>query len=218
MEILFDFLHYTSKKRLIKPFYLKLLKTILREQSVSLSSITFPEFCSYKKIEQIRVYTEHISFRWWNIDEDIQKQILTEIEDCFRENRPYTDDLKLLDDKLLKDSTLTEINQLLKSWHLNKKLREFLQSMESFIDSIKCYVSFNRITIDRQQFIRELNDDHHRIEIKSRHVPIDRVLLWNARRKYCEQHTNNLIHLKQSAPIVTEKRPFPDEIFPSTKT
>ncbi|CAF2919799.1 unnamed protein product [Rotaria sp. Silwood2] len=215
LDILFDFLHYISKKCSIKPFYLNMLKAILRGSSISLNSMVFPPFGSYRNIGQIQVHRESITL-YSITDQDKCTKILDEVEESFRQNLPYTDQLKLLDAVYFGNQISNQINDLFKSWRLNKKLRDFVQCIEQVMDSIKSHVLINRIKIDRQQFTCESNDRHHQVQLKSRHIPVDPVLLLKAQRKYCCRYSVDLIHSRRLTKIPEGKQPFPEEIFPST--
>ena len=215
-QILLDFLHYNSKKRAIKPFYLTLLKTILINPLISLDSIPFPPFGAYKNIDRVQVHRESLPCSWLGITEEKSEGIYAEVDACFRENRPYADEKNFFDSSVMKASRIKEINELLQSWHRNEELRQFLHLLKTLIDSISSFASFSRLLIARQQIIREAAADHHRIEIRSHSIPSDPRLLDHARRKFCQPHLGDLIPPRISTQLTAEPRPFPDHIFPST--
>ncbi|CAF1396340.1 unnamed protein product [Adineta ricciae] len=212
LDILFNFLHYISKKCSIRPFYLNMFRTLLKDNSIILVLLVFPPFGSYRQIEQIQVHRDSITL-YPVTDEEKRAKIFAEMEESFRQNLPYTDQLKLLDNEFYKN----RINELFALWRLNKKLQDFIKHIEQIMDSIK-YTPIVRIRIGQLQITREIDDKHHQIQVRSANVPVDPLLLLSAYRKYCCHSSDNLVCLKQSTRIFEDKMPFPEQIFPSTSS
>ncbi|CAM4824603.1 unnamed protein product [Rotaria magnacalcarata] len=213
LEIFLDFLHYVAKQRGIRPMYLNMLKTVLKSSAISLNLNSFPTFGSYCRIEEIRVHRERIHFPLL-FDEEKRNKILAEVEQCFKENRPYDDKLTLPPDMIIYNKS--DINKLLITWQSNKTLREFLESIQTKIDSVEpCYVTA-RVQVDQQKFTRESNDTHHRIKLKSGNSSIRCDLISVAERKYCRSYSGDSVKPTRLSKVENQKQSFPCDIFPST--
>ncbi|CAF4444796.1 unnamed protein product [Rotaria sp. Silwood2] len=230
-EILLDFLEYIAHKRSIKAFYLKMLKSVLIEATISWTSIIFPQFTSYNKIQEISCYQQQIKeilsdqerrrqISFWSFDtssirsltEEQRKQIIEEVELCFQEDRTYTDNLNLVS-----VSEKEKINTLLTSWQLNKKLRSFLKIIETNLSLVKLQEFKIRLNITGQQFTVERNENHHKILLKSMILPIDSQLLSKAQQRYFKSYSKQLIKSINSVENSNQSKEFPEELFPSTQ-
>ncbi|CAF4043098.1 unnamed protein product [Rotaria sordida] len=230
LEILLDFLDYIANKRSIKAFYLKMLKTALLESTISWTSIIFPQFTSYKKIQEISCYRQQIEeilsgperriqMLFWStnnssiqsLTEDQRKQIIEEIELCFQEDRTDTDNLNLVT-----VSEKQKINTLLASWQLNKKLRLFLKIVETNISLVKLQEFKIRLNITAQQYTVETNENHHKILLKSTILPINAQLLISAQQKYFKSYPNQLIKSITSLKNCNQSKEFPEGLFSLT--
>ncbi|CAF1173025.1 unnamed protein product [Didymodactylos carnosus] len=60
-EMLLDFLHYISDKCSSKPFYLQMLKSILKAPTLPLGSISYPSFTQYTNIQEISFQSYRIN-------------------------------------------------------------------------------------------------------------------------------------------------------------
>jgi hypothetical protein len=209
LEILVDFLHYISVNIHIQPFYLQMIRTVLKVPTISLQFITFPLFHQYQNIEEVSVRKERITFRW-DHTVDQQNQIIAEIENCFEHDSIFENTNR---EVLFLDTT--QINRLLKSWQANKKLRSFLKLAQSFICSVKLEPLNTKIPINPQQFTLELIKDHHRVKLKPTDKSIDPQLISCCREKFFHRSSNELV--KSFRPDKTRQRQneFPHQIFPS---
>ncbi|CAF1319399.1 unnamed protein product [Rotaria sp. Silwood1] len=60
-EMLLDFLHYISSKCSSKPFYLQMLKSILKAPTETLRSVLYPSFTRYKHIQETTFQSDRIN-------------------------------------------------------------------------------------------------------------------------------------------------------------
>ena len=211
-EILLDFLHYISSKCSIQPFYLQILKSILKTSVLPLRSIEYPLFIQYKNIQEISVQCNHIDLE--HIDYDKRNTVYQEIRDCFDKNCTYEN--KNFPDMHKLNAQKCIINELLESWHENNKLHTFLENIQNYFHSVTIIPLNTKIFVNPQQFDFELFEDHYKIRLNLTDKFIDKKLLKNAEEKYLYRHLNYFIKPKMFVPISNEQKKFPEEIFPST--
>ncbi|CAF3592606.1 unnamed protein product [Rotaria sp. Silwood1] len=97
-EMLLDFLHYISSKCSSKPFYLQMLKSILKAPTETLRSVLYPSFTRYKHIQETTFQSDCINLG--NLGRYKRSIALQEIQDCFVKNCTY------------KNNNLPQINQI----------------------------------------------------------------------------------------------------------
>ena len=205
---LIDFLHYISDKLKIKPFCLQMLKTVLHVSTVSLIDVSFPPFISYQKIEEISIIRERIHFQndypWGKTN-----QILAELNNCWCNNHEYDNR-----NHLVTPNEKSQINQLLKSWKNNFKLRTFLESIENRICSVSIEHLNKNVLCYPQQFIIENIKNHYRLIIKQTDKIINQKLLSNADRKFNYIYSDYFNKPSRTLQTVNRQNDFINEIFP----
>ena len=208
-ELSLDFLHYIAQKCSIQPFYLQMLRTVVKTLKFSLSSVSFPEFIEYENIEEVSFESERIrlprNVRGYN-----ENLALSEIRRCYDTESIYEND-----QLPHKNINTRKINQLMESWRSNKTLRSFLP-VQKQICSVTMLPLNSRINVRAQQFSIESFQNHYKINVRSNDESIDEKLLENAKEKFENRHSNYFLIPIQSTLIANEQKPFPAEIFPST--
>ena len=214
-ELLLDFLHYISNKLDIVPFYLQMLRTVLRNSTVRLESVAFPMFGQYENIQEVCVQKGGLPFTWSHTDEQRQR-ILRIVERCFEWNSTFYYNEQSDEPSL----NTNEIKRLLNRWQANKKLRLFLHDVQNRIHTQGIFQPLNpKITSQPQQFILESIENHQHIKFKLTNKSINSKLLSIAQQKYYHHSSNNnLIESTQSIQLNSSDNRFPNEIFPSTNS
>ncbi|CAF0948665.1 unnamed protein product, partial [Didymodactylos carnosus] len=208
-EMLLDFLHYISAKCSIKPFYLQMLKTVLKVSTIPLGAISYPPFVQYENIEEISVQPERIKFPR-KLARSNQPKALAEVEDCFAKNSIYQN--QSFPERGIDTFA---INRLLKSWRSNSELRSFLENVQSQFCSATIEQLNIKVPVDTQQFAVELFQDHYQIQLTSKDKSIDQKLLESAAQKFLHPHSGYFIKPTVSIQTINQRKAFPDEIFPS---
>ncbi|CAF1051816.1 unnamed protein product [Didymodactylos carnosus] len=83
-EMLLDFLHYISSKCSSEPFYLQMLKSILKAPTLPLGSISYPSFTQYTNIQESSFQSYRINLG--KMGRYKRNIVLQEIQDCFVKN------------------------------------------------------------------------------------------------------------------------------------
>ncbi|CAF4241426.1 unnamed protein product, partial [Rotaria sordida] len=86
-EMLLDFLHYISGKCSSQPFYLQMLKSILKSPTVTLRSVSYPAFTRYANIEEMSFQSHRINLG--NLGHNKRSIALQELQDCFVKKCTY---------------------------------------------------------------------------------------------------------------------------------
>ncbi|CAF4824442.1 unnamed protein product [Rotaria sp. Silwood1] len=209
-EFLLDFLHYISDKCSYKPFYLQMLKSIIRGPSLSLRSLPYPSFTRYENIEEISFQRHRIKLPR-NLGRYRYPIANREIEDCFLQNRDYENES--FPDRYIRTF---EINCLFKSWRRNSELRLFINNIQNHVRSIVMVPFHTKVSVNPQRFGFESFRNHYQIHLKLADTNIDQKLLESARLKFMHPHSDYFIKLTACVRITNEKKEFPKEIFPST--
>ncbi|CAF4009337.1 unnamed protein product, partial [Rotaria sordida] len=211
-EMLLDFLHYISGKGSRQPFYLQLLKSILKAPSLSLGSVPYPPFILYNKIQENSFDDDCVDLD--KLGSYKRNIVLQEIRDCYHNNQHYENE-KFSGLEFLNKQT-NRINMLLDLWRKNAKLRSFLDNIESQLNSI-VLVPFNAIVrVNPQEFSLEPFQNHTQIHLNLTHRTIHEKLLESAKQKFLHPYSNYFIKPKACIQIKNEQNIFPEEIFPST--
>ena len=208
-ELLISFLHYISNKCSIEPFYLQLLRSILKLSNATLRSLSYPSFINYKNIEDVSFQSHRIQFpsRLWNSNIPVA---LREIRRCFRENLVYTNE----DIPMVKINEY-KINKLFQSWRANRELRSFLGNLQDHIHSVEFVPLNSRISVCVQQFVVKRFQQHYQIELHLQDHHIDPQLLQSAHQKFLYPHSDYFIKPIVCIPIKNDQKEFPENIFPS---
>ncbi|CAF3943565.1 unnamed protein product [Rotaria sordida] len=209
-EMLLDFLHYISGKCSSQPFYLQMLKSILKSPTVTLRSVSYPAFTRYANIEEMSFQSHRINLG--NLGHNKRSIALQEIQDCFVKKCTYKNKNLPLVTQIRTD----EINVLLKSPEENRKLRSFLGNIQNHFRSAILVPLNAKVLVNPQHFAFELFENHFQINLNSKDKFIDQKLLENAKQKFLHPHSNYFIKPKMCIPIINEQKEFPQEIFPST--
>jgi hypothetical protein len=210
-ELLLDFLHYISSKCPTQPFYLQLLKSILRTPTTTiLRSVAYPSFVQYENIQEISVQPNRLKFPK-KITSTKRPVAINEVKNCFDTNSTYRNN-----SFPHRGVNINEINMLLKSWRANATLRSFLGNIQNHIDSITIISLNTKINVNPSRFAVESFQNHTQIHLNSANKIIDRTLLQIAQRKYLRPHSGYFIKPTASTQIPSQQKDFPVEIFPST--
>jgi hypothetical protein len=210
-ELLLNFLHYISNKCSIQPFYLQLLRSILKSSITTLRSLSYPSFIDYENIDEISFQSHRIHFprRLWRRNHPVALQ---EVRNCFNKNRTYTNE-KFPEININED----KINELFQSWRSNSELRLFLENIQNHICSVVLVPLKSRVSVRAQQFAVETFQQHYQIQLHLQdHDHIDPQLLKNAQQKFLHPHSDYFIKPTVCTAITNEQsREFPEKIFPS---
>ncbi|CAF3342468.1 unnamed protein product [Rotaria socialis] len=206
-ELLLDFLLYISSKRGIRPFYLQMLNTVLHVPTISMESVVFPPFTQYNNIQHITVTMSDIVFNIGHSASE-RKTIIDEVKHCFEIGHVYKDQYHLTTSE-----EKNKIKFLLKSWHLNSKLRSFLINVQNLICSSHLISLKTLVAVYPQQFLLKSIEDHFQIEIKSTNKQIDQKLLLNAQRKYLYPNSDFVLKSIISRETINQHKKFPADIF-----
>ena len=210
-ELLLDFLNYISVQCSVKPFYLQLLKLILRAPpTYVLRSIAYPSFTSYENIQEFSFEADRLKVPK-PFSSTKRRTIIDEIKHCFDSNSIYQNERCPE-----KNVNMKEINRRLNSWRANRTLRSFLENLEQHIDSIPLIPLNTNIEVDPPRFAVRSFEDHFQIRLNFVNTIIDQSLLRIAQGKYRHPHADYFIKPITSTRIAREKKDFPMEIFPST--
>ncbi|CAF1440182.1 unnamed protein product [Rotaria sordida] len=210
-EMLLDFLHYITGKCSTQPFYLQMLKSILKVPNLPLKSVSYPEFTRYTNIQDSSFQSYRINLG--NMGHYKRNIVLQEIQDCFVKNCTYEN--KNLPEMRKLSSRTYEINRLLESWRENKKLRSFLENIQNHFRSITIIPLNINMSVSPQQFEFELFEKHYQIRLNLTDQLINQKLLKSAQEKFLHPHSNYFIKPKMCVPIINEQKEFPQQIFPS---
>ncbi|UJR12234.1 hypothetical protein I4U23_016411 [Adineta vaga] len=205
LHCLFNFFHYISNKRQIKPFYIQMLKTALNVPIISFNSIIFPPSINYQNIEEVSFIAHRIPIS----NNTARNEILAEIERCWRQNCSY----ECSDDDLISSTEITQINLLLRSWRSNSYLRRFLQYVQRLICSVPIEKFHTKLPYNTQQFNIESYKDHYQIQFKSSNEVLNSELVLKATQKFHHPYRGHFDTEKKSL-LITQQRQFPEEIFP----
>ncbi|CAF2569715.1 unnamed protein product [Rotaria sp. Silwood2] len=210
-ELLLGFLHYISGKGSSQPYYLQLLWSILKAPTLPLRPALYPSFSRYEHIQEISFQCNRINLGNLRYKRSIALQ---EIQDCFEKNCSYQNNnlpqINQISEKIY------EINLLFQSWRKNRILRAFLKHIQSYLSSVTI-VPFNiKVFVTPQQFTFESFQNHYRIRLNSTKQVIDQNMLESAKEKFLHSHSNYFIKPISRVQIKSEKKPFPEKIFPST--
>ncbi|CAF3852881.1 unnamed protein product [Rotaria sordida] len=207
-ECLLNFLHYIADICQIEPFFLKMLKTVLKESTISFTLDKFPPFIHYTNIQEFSIVQNRISCPQYLNSSEYEK-VLAEVQRCLTENCDYTNV-----NNLLRSAEINEINKLLKTWQLNRKLRLFLKDVQTHMCSVPIEHFHTKISYIRQEFTHEKHADHHQIQFKFSNESIDSILLKNAEQKFHHLNQDHFIKLKSSIiSNIHQQNIFPQEIF-----
>ena len=205
---LVDFLHYVSDKLKIKPFYLQMLKTVLRNSTVSLKHVSIPPFIIYQNIEEVSIVRERINLSN-NYSLDKMSTILVEVNNAWSNNHDYQDK-----SNLVTSTDKTRINQLLKSWKNNLKLRTFLESIQDSIGSFAIQQFVTKVSSYPQEFLIESIKNHYRIEVKRTNTLINHKLLSNAAKKFHYLYSDYFNKPRAIRRTIKLQNEFFNQIFP----
>jgi hypothetical protein len=208
-EKLMDFFHYISAKCHINPFYLQMLTTFMKVSSISLRRVEFPPFINYQNIDELSFVKKHI-YLSSDYSSDIRNRIISEIENCWENSCRFENE-----GELATSSEMVQINRLFKSWENNRKLRSFLEFIQSCISSITVEQFQTKVSYYPQKFTVESIADHHQIQVKPTEKLIEQKLLSIAHQKFHHPYSDHF-----DKPTVIHQAPnrqnvFPQEIFPS---
>ena len=207
-ESLLNFLHYISP---IKPFYLQMLKTVIKVPNISMRSITFPQFIQYSSIEETSVIEEELDFET-DLTKRQRRKAIAEIKTSFEMNCDYEDDEDLIDSD---SDDISDINLLLKKWRSNKNLRSFLETVQTCICSVTIEQFHDKVKYNPQQFVVESINDHHQIQLNITKELIDQKLLQNAEQKFNHLHSDHFDKPTVTHRTIHRQNHFPNEIFTS---
>ncbi|CAF1324840.1 unnamed protein product [Adineta steineri] len=205
---LLNFLRYISRNSKTQPFYLQMLKTVLKVPSISFRTLMFPPFGEYQNIEEISVVKNRIIFTKAHT-KIVKNQILTEIEGCYRTNCFYQDT-----NNLFTSTEINRINSLLRSWQSNKNLRSFLNSVQNCICAVSIQPFHAKISFNSQQFTHELSKDHHQIQFNIISSSMDEELLSKAEQKFHKPYSGHFNKQNISLKTTDRQKEFPNQIFP----
>ena len=206
-ELLLDFLHYISGKDSIEPFYLQILKSILRSSRIVLRSVPYPSFKTYTNIEETTVHDNRIKFskKWARTKQPLAIQ---EIRQCFEQNRSYQNE-RFPERNINK----YEINQLLQSWRANELLCSFLENIQNYLNSITIVLFDMKITVYPAEFTIQSCQEHYQMSSKPTRKRLNQLLVERAQKKFRFPHSNYFIQPTKCVSIVNEQKEFPIEIF-----
>ena len=206
-ELLLDFLHYIAVKNGMRPFYLRILITVLKDPTKSLKSIVFPPFAQYKNVQQVSVTPSAIDFNARHSASE-RRVITEELRDCLDKGSFYKDQCRLATSE-----EKHQIKLVLTSWQLNRRLQAFLVAVQTLVDSWTLNPFNDRVSVDPQRFVQKPIDDDDRIERLSNAKEIDPELLRSAQCKY--HHRNSVCFVKSTVSLETDhqRREFPTDIF-----
>ncbi|CAF4143622.1 unnamed protein product, partial [Rotaria magnacalcarata] len=186
-----------------------MLKTTLNVSKISFVSLTLPPFMSYENIEQISIVKTRIP-RGVRCDLRQNTLIIPEVERCWRENCEYPDV-----DGIVTSTEKDTINELLKSWRSNLKLRRFLECAQNCIGSVPIEQFDIKVSCSAQNFVIESLKDHHRIQMKITNKKIKPALLQSAEHKFHQFNTYSFNQPTKSIRKTNRQNEFPQGIFPS---
>ena len=204
-EFLLNFLNYIADVVEIKSYFLQMLKTVLKDSTLSFTFDKFPPFIQYTKIEETNVVKNRIP-RPQYTSQSQDQQVLAEVQECLLEDRQYTNI-----NKSLRPNEIDLINKLLQPWQLNRKLRLFIEDIQNRICAVPIENFGAKVLCAPQQFTHEKDKDHHQIQLKFASESVDSILLENAQQKFHHFNENCLIKVKGS--MTHEENTFPKEIF-----
>ena len=208
-ELLLDFLHYTSNKCSIRPYYLQLLRSIFKSSITPLRSVPYPSFTNYEKIHETSFQPLRVIFPQ-SLWASSRLEALGEIRRCFEKKVPYTN-------RGFPQINIDErkINDLFESWRSNAKLRSFLENLQNHIDPVELVPLHSRVLVRAQQFTVRTFQQHYQMPLHLQDNQIDPQLLQNAQRKFLHPNSDHSIKPTVCTPILNEQREFPEEIFPA---
>ncbi|CAF3980773.1 unnamed protein product, partial [Didymodactylos carnosus] len=209
-EMLLDFLHYISGKCSSQPFYLQMLKSILKAPTLPLGSVSCPSSVRYENIQETSFQSYRIQLPR-NLGRYKRAVALQEIQDCFVKNCTYGND------KVPERNIRTyEINRLLKSWRENGELRSFVENIQNHLRSVIMVPLNTKVPVNHQQFVFEFFQNHYQIHLNSTDKFIDQKLLESTKQKWLHPHSDYFIKPTTCVEIINEQKAFPEKIFPST--
>ncbi|CAF1073549.1 unnamed protein product, partial [Rotaria magnacalcarata] len=211
-ELLLDFLHYISDKCSYKPFYLQMLKSIIRGPRLSLRSLSYPSFTRYNNIEEMTFQDNRIKLR--NLGYYKRSIALQEMRNCFVKNCTYENENLPQVNQI--NSQIDQVNMLFCSWRNNVKLRSFVENIQNHLCSVQIIRFHTRVSVNPQRFRFEPFRNHYQIHLKLADTNIDQKLLESARLKFMHPHSDYFIKPTACVRITNETKEFPKEIFPST--
>ncbi|CAF1466508.1 unnamed protein product [Adineta ricciae] len=210
-EILLDFLYYISDRCSSKPYYLQMLKSFLRAPTTTAISFSYPTFTAYVNIQETTVQTHRINLG--KMGHYKRAIVFREIQDCFNKNSMYeNNDLPSMH-QLTRQTN--RINRLLQSWRDNGKLRLFLDNVQDHFRSISITPLNLKVYVIPQLFEFESFQAHFQVRITMTDTLINLKSIEDARAKFLHPHSNYFIKPNMCIPIKTEKKTFPEDIFPS---
>ena len=172
-----------------------MLKTALEVMPRTISSIRpYPPFIDYSNIEQIDVEKSCIDLSK-DYPREKRKEIMKFITDSFQKEESLHDDLNSMTKKEVK-----QINKLLTSWRNNKKLRLFLEVVETSIFLYPTKKFDIHVQYIPQQFGIESFDGHYNLQLKPMENDIDRRLLLQANEKFHQMYTGHFKRLVRLVP------------------
>ena len=197
-EILLNFLHYVSAKCSIQPFYLQLLRSILKAPTNLLRSVSYPKFIQYENIQHTSFQLSLFKFlRYFGR----HKRFIIEAEmrDCFNKKSTYTNEN-------CPEANVNEnkVNRLLQSWRANGELRSFLVNIQNHISLGPDYIRPNQSFLyssKRQQKL--LKQEHQNITntvtsylVRVHHTPNSSLTI-----KQFIQEIETHLHQRYMAPL-----------------
>ena len=208
-EVLMNFLHYISGRLNIDPFYLQMLKTVLKMPNAISTSFTFPPFSLYSSIEETSFIRNRIHLSSdYNSGE--KSQILAEAENSFQSGCDYGNRNNLTD-----YNETSAINTLFKSWRDNERLRLFLDKVYNLINSGKIETFHNKVPYHPQQFNIKQFQDHHQIQFNNTGKQIDPNLLQRGKQIFDHPHTDPFRQATIKPFATSCQNQFPIEVFTS---
>ena len=175
-EILLDFLHYISGKCSSQPFYLQVLRSILKAPTLTLGSVSYPSFTQYTNIQELSFQSYRINLG--TMGHYKRNIVFKEIEDCFDKNCTYENN-KFPEMRKLNNQTY-HINMLLKSWRENGKLRSSVENIQHHLHFVTMVPLNIKMPVNPQRFEFELFEKHYRIHLNMTEKFVDEKLLKSA--------------------------------------
>ncbi|UJR20208.1 hypothetical protein I4U23_023339 [Adineta vaga] len=194
----------------VEPFYIQILKTVLESSTTLLECVTFPQFITYERIEDITFVRNQIDFIDHHTPYD-KNRIMSEIESCFSTNCCYEDKCRLVI-----PANVTQVNQLFTSWRNNHRLHSFLSDVQNRICSTAIKMFKIKVSYQPQTFSCERIENHHTIQLKVSCEPIDQTLVQRAHEKFYQNHSTQFNKTIVSLQPTTDQKEFPHDIFPFT--
>ena len=129
-ELLLNFLHYISHSCVTDPYYLQLLRSVLKATDVSFHSVTYPQWIEYENIEDISFRSDRIKLPQ-KLYHRGRLDAIDEIRVCYNRNSYY-------DNESLPTWHINTcvINRLFDSWRNNARLKSRIDTIQGILNGI----------------------------------------------------------------------------------